>query len=89
MSKDSKPVDMPDRRLQRLIFGFVLGVAITAIAMGFLWSSYSTEQEETIRALSSQISEKDATINTLYSQLSEQDKGSKSSDGGRLSGGQP
>ncbi len=77
MSNDSNSVGTPYRRYQGLIFGFVLGVAITAIVMGLLWSSDSARQEEIIKSLSSQNSEKDATIGTLSAQLSERDKGNK------------
>ena len=90
MSTDSNAVGTPYRRHQGLIFGFVLGVAITAVVMGFLWSSDSARQEATIKELSSQISEKDMTIGTLDSQLSARDKGSGSSKSGeKPSGGQP
>ena len=86
MSTDSKPLGTP----YRLVFGFVLGVAITAIVMGFLWSSDSARQDETIKELSSQISEKDATIGTLYAQLREREKGGESSKSGeKPSAGQP
>lgn len=85
MSNDSNSVGASSRRYQGLIFGFVLGVAITAVVMGFLWSSDLTRQEETIKSLSSQNSEKDATIGTLSAQLAKGDKGSKADP----SGGQP
>ena len=90
MSNDSNTVSTPSRRYQGLIFGFVLGVAMTAVVMGFLWSSDLARQEETIKALSAQNSEKDATIGTLAAQLSERGKGSQAArpaDGS--SGGQP
>ena len=90
MSTDSNPTGTPQRRRQGLIFGFVLGCALTAVAMGFLWSSDSTRQEDTISALSSQISEKDATISTLSSQLSERDKASgAAASEGKPPGAQP
>ena len=77
MSNDSNPAGTPYRRRPVLIFGFVLGVAITAVVMGLLWSSDAARQEEMIKSLSSQNSEKDATIGTLSAQLSERDKGNK------------
>ena len=77
MSNDSNSVATPRRRYQGLIFGFVLGAAITAVVMGFLWSSDLSKQQETIKELSAQNSEKDGTIGTLSAQLSERDKVSK------------
>lgn len=90
MSTDSNAVVTPYRRYQGLMFGLVLGAAIAAIVMGFLWSSDSVRQEDTIKELSAQNSEKDATIGTLTAQLRERDKGSESSKpGNKPSAGQP
>ena len=90
MSNDSNPVVTPYLRYRGLIFGFVLGVAITAVVMGYLWSADLTRQEELIKELSSQNSAKDGTIETLSAQLSERDKGTKSGQSGDTRpGGQP
>ena len=69
MSKDANVVDRKHRRHHGLILGFVVGVAITAVVMGFLWSLDSARQEKRIKDLGAQLAERDATIESLYAQL--------------------
>lgn len=87
MSKNPNAVDTKPRRTRGLVFSFVLGAAVTAIVMAFLWSSNSARQEERIQELSAQISEKDATIGTLYAELEAKNEGGGSSAPGRPASG--
>lgn len=57
------------RRRGGIVWGFLLGAAVTSIIMGFLWSSDSSRQDERMRQLTAEIAERDATIETLYSQV--------------------
>jgi hypothetical protein len=80
MSKDANAVGMKYRRYHGFIFGFVLGVAIACVVMGFLWNLDSARQERGIKDLRAQVAERDATIESLYAQLPAKQEGTPASE---------
>ena len=80
MSKNANAAHRKYRRHLWFIFGFVLGVAMACVVMGFLWSSDSARQEGRIKDLRAQLSERDATIESLYAQLPAKQEGTSTSE---------
>ena len=58
----------------RFVAGFLAGVVVAGLVMGFFWHSHVSKKDDLIQSLNMQISERDGTIQTLRSQLEGQSR---------------